>query len=106
SCLRPPVTTPICALSLHDALPIYLERNDGTFGFDHCLKVAGPADFEVCDEGVDDGSNLGVEMANDCASHGGPCLELTFKDDETRSEEHTSELQSPCKPVCRLLLEK
>src|SRR5688500_20179203 len=23
-----------------------------------------------------------------------------------RSEEHTSELQSPCKPVCRLLLEK
>src|SRR5256885_12436368 len=24
----------------------------------------------------------------------------------TRSEEHTSELQSPCKIVCRLLLEK
>src|SRR2546426_5892663 len=30
------------------------------------------------------------------------------KDDErqTRSEEHTSELQSPCNLVCRLLLEK
>src|SRR5256885_7958802 len=26
--------------------------------------------------------------------------------DETRSEEHTSELQSPCNLVCRLLLEK
>src|SRR5205807_9450300 len=26
--------------------------------------------------------------------------------DEVRSEEHTSELQSPCKLVCRLLLEK
>src|SRR5256885_8706471 len=25
---------------------------------------------------------------------------------EARSEEHTSELQSPCKLVCRLLLEK
>src|SRR5256885_3375793 len=25
---------------------------------------------------------------------------------EVRSEEHTSELQSPCNPVCRLLLEK
>src|SRR5256885_10406544 len=25
---------------------------------------------------------------------------------EHRSEEHTSELQSPCNPVCRLLLEK
>src|SRR5256885_12391269 len=27
-------------------------------------------------------------------------------DQETRSEEHTSELQSPCNLVCRLLLEK
>src|SRR6266566_8505996 len=31
------------------------------------------------------------------------CLPLTSK---TRSEEHTSELQSPCNLVCRLLLEK
>src|SRR5256885_8663410 len=28
------------------------------------------------------------------------------RDDEERSEEHTSELQSPCNLVCRLLLEK
>src|SRR2546426_8881023 len=28
------------------------------------------------------------------------------KGDERRSEEHTSELQSPCNLVCRLLLEK
>src|SRR2546426_6176010 len=28
------------------------------------------------------------------------------RDDEQRSEEHTSELQSPCNLVCRLLLEK
>src|SRR5256885_6969460 len=27
-------------------------------------------------------------------------------DDQVRSEEHTSELQSPCNLVCRLLLEK
>src|SRR2546426_7907812 len=38
-------------------------------------------------------------------------LELALLDDEsdatkTRSEEHTSELQSPCNLVCRLLLEK
>src|SRR2546426_3372411 len=32
-------------------------------------------------------------------------LELTIPDD-VRSEEHTSELQSPCNLVCRLLLEK
>src|SRR5256885_10842206 len=29
-----------------------------------------------------------------------------FLDSEIRSEEHTSELQSPCNLVCRLLLEK
>src|SRR5256885_9877223 len=29
-----------------------------------------------------------------------------FPDDRIRSEEHTSELQSPCNLVCRLLLEK
>src|SRR2546426_1779847 len=29
-----------------------------------------------------------------------------IRDAETRSEEHTSELQSPCNLVCRLLLEK
>src|SRR5256885_7261280 len=32
---------------------------------------------------------------------------IRFRDGEvTRSEEHTSELQSPCNLVCRLLLEK
>src|SRR3989454_9241042 len=29
-----------------------------------------------------------------------------FEDGRVRSEEHTSELQSPCNLVCRLLLEK
>src|SRR2546426_7545811 len=29
-----------------------------------------------------------------------------FQTDRVRSEEHTSELQSPCNLVCRLLLEK
>src|SRR2546426_9120702 len=36
-------------------------------------------------------------------------LELEMRDDpmkRLRSEEHTSELQSPCNLVCRLLLEK
>src|SRR5205807_10434238 len=31
---------------------------------------------------------------------------LPRKSDSSRSEEHTSELQSPCNLVCRLLLEK
>src|SRR5256885_520804 len=36
-----------------------------------------------------------------------PCrIEIPHFDAEYRSEEHTSELQSPCNLVCRLLLEK
>src|SRR5256885_1283907 len=33
-------------------------------------------------------------------------VELLFRNCQSRSEEHTSELQSPCNLVCRLLLEK
>src|SRR5256885_6356833 len=33
-------------------------------------------------------------------------LEVVLADGTVRSEEHTSELQSPCNLVCRLLLEK
>src|SRR5256885_12249006 len=35
-----------------------------------------------------------------------PCQINNLKENFTRSEEHTSELQSPCNLVCRLLLEK
>src|SRR5256885_12650265 len=34
------------------------------------------------------------------------CLKVYESTSRTRSEEHTSELQSPCNLVCRLLLEK
>src|SRR2546426_6149771 len=45
-------------------------------------------------------------------SAGGPAVRVTEEErgcthcGKTRSEEHTSELQSPCNLVCRLLLEK
>src|SRR5256885_3195620 len=35
-----------------------------------------------------------------------PCTESIRNTEHPRSEEHTSELQSPCNLVCRLLLEK
>src|SRR2546426_4799218 len=43
--------------------------------------------------------------------HRSPCQQFErgrrpFAECEMRSEEHTSELQSPCNLVCRLLLEK
>src|SRR5256885_6479581 len=69
-------TTEIYTLSLHDALPISVII---VIGDNHLggLKLAKP---------------------------GGPGASHRF--DLHRSEEHTSELQSPCNLVCRLLLEK
>src|SRR2546426_12192269 len=70
-------TTEIYTLSLHDALPICR----------HARGVRIPA--------VVGGSHRprGALRRHAGALHG-------------RSEEHTSELQSPCNLVCRLLLEK
>src|SRR5688500_20024256 len=68
------MATKIYALSLHDALPIYLE-------LDAAANVVAEGVLVVAETGRDK-NTLG------------------------RSEEHTSELQSPCNLVCRLLLEK
>src|SRR5438445_10214670 len=75
-------TTEIYTLSLHDALPIW---------------VCGPAV----------GQNAGGCRESDAVSGrtgAAPVLPLTASD--SRSEEHTSELQSRQYLVCRLLLEK
>src|SRR5256885_12812724 len=76
-------TTEIYTLSLHDALPISREcgaRRRRHHGHEQrLLSLPAP------------GGGSGVREAP-----GAPA----------RSEEHTSELQSPCNLVCRLLLEK
>src|SRR2546426_10754710 len=71
-------TTEIYTLSLHDALPIWRQKPDVS-GIDG-VSVTGAGSFENPFFGSSDFQN--------------------------RSEEHTSELQSPCNLVCRLLLEK
>src|SRR2546426_6910021 len=70
-------TTEIYTLSLHDALPISVR----------CLTSTSRQTYPV-----------GLL----------PCSERFGRrhDRKDRSEEHTSELQSPCNLVCRLLLEK
>src|SRR5256885_12024303 len=70
-------TTEIYTLSLHDALPISSVL---------CGDPGGQAD----------GSGRPVRAVH----------RRTVSRPELRSEEHTSELQSPCNLVCRLLLEK
>src|SRR2546426_8865078 len=48
------------------------------------------------------GSTSGVDFSNNRAA----CATVRMPMLPPRSEEHTSELQSPCNLVCRLLLEK
>src|SRR5256885_16715688 len=79
-------TTEIYTLSLHDALPIFMAGSP--ISIIRIRRLAGralKATF-VPTPSISTKSNL-----------------LTLK---IRSEEHTSELQSPCNLVCRLLLEK
>src|SRR5205807_9892258 len=99
-----PSTTVISTLSLHDALPIYviaaLQTLDPHLGAVALtlLQMPQPAATET----------VLTLLTNDLASHGrdrGDFV-LVLDDYHVRSEEHTSELQSPCNLVCRLLLEK
>src|SRR5256885_6815371 len=69
-------TTEIYTLSLHDALPIF---DPVTIRLPSGLHAATPT---------------------------GPPWPSSTTGVPVRSEEHTSELQSPCNLVCRLLLEK
>src|SRR5947208_14944350 len=73
--------TEIYTLSLHDALPIYLHVVGAKI--DEHAKVRGTRP-DVVERDLDAGRAQSIE----------------------RSEEHTSELQSPDHLVCRLLLEK
>src|SRR3712207_9128307 len=86
-------TTEIYTLSLHDALPISLQRG-----------VAGPA--HVVGAAVD--AAEGAVLAPLVAELGGQHHLVAAAGDglPDRSEEHTSELQSRQYLVCRLLLEK
>src|SRR2546426_3900384 len=77
-------TTEIYTLSLHDALPIF--QGAGAPGRDDVPHVIVDVTIDVQLEGAFD--------------------RVYVDGDNSRSEEHTSELQSPCNLVCRLLLEK
>src|SRR5256885_9295019 len=50
--------------------------------------------------------NLGVEGRGSIHKIANLIIKVSGKKISLRSEEHTSELQSPCNLVCRLLLEK
>src|SRR3712207_7180782 len=82
-------TTEIYTLSLHDALPISLRFASGALGVMDNSRVAG----------------YGYECSSEIVGHRGT-LRIDNHRRVSRSEEHTSELQSRQYLVCRLLLEK
>src|SRR3989454_5126786 len=84
-----------------------LFRSDARPAREH---APAPGEWEADDEvGVDQvvGRPLHVELGEDARgdAHLPPPAPPPHETD-VRSEEHTSELQSPCNLVCRLLLEK
>src|SRR5258708_14587156 len=79
-------TTEIYTLSLHDALPISLGQQPRD-------RLAGAVLHRAADWRRDLFREIDVELIQD-------------RGEQVRSEEHTSELQSPDHLVCRLLLEK
>src|SRR5256885_13231397 len=86
-------TTEIYTLSLHDALPIS-DIGSGPGNFAQIFLENGNEVFAV--EPNSEMRNAGLELLGHRRQY--HSIE--------RSEEHTSELQSPCNLVCRLLLEK
>src|SRR5207244_4870572 len=92
--------------SLHDALPILtmddpFRKTGGARGVHDRVDVLGPHFFHRAGRG----RRQDLTKVDSTFGQVGSALALRTKDNEAlRSEEHTSELQSPDHLVCRLLL--
>ena len=100
--MNDPATTEIYPLSLHDALPIYggVHTNSG---------IGNKAAYLMTDGDTFNGQTvaaLGISKVSAVFYEAQTNLLTSASDyaDLHRSEEHTSELQSPDHLVCRLLL--
>src|SRR5207248_10091921 len=93
-----PSATAIYTLSLHDALPIWRAVRGGG----RALLAGGQSARRTALRRHAPG---GLRRAGDHAAPA-PSAPAPHRRGAARSEEHTSELQSPYDLVCRLLLEK
>src|SRR2546426_8554915 len=92
-----PYTTLFRSGDLVDLLPLHVSRDDE------------PSVLEPLQRGVDRagrGRVTTVQLLLQLLHHLIAVAGLVLEQLEDRSGEHTSELQSPCNLVCRLLLEK
>src|SRR5690606_41981700 len=95
-----PSLSPVPALALHDALPILPRRGEAM----RCRTRGGVGSWVMVSMGSEvEFDGLVVRPGHADAGQAGLALR---GGEEARSEEHTSELQSREKLVCRLLLEK
>src|SRR5207248_11376152 len=103
--LPPPHRTPIYTLSLHDALPIF-GAPIGRWRNVHAAPENLSND-QLHSIGIVEGRKATIEFESGVIVSG-RVEKIVRQDDRLllRSEEHTSELQSPYDLVCRLLLEK
>src|SRR5256885_13309709 len=99
-------TTEIYTLSLHDALPIYFQQRLFDQVDQHVVHAVGLFAVEIAEIPLQAFTHalFDVLVAHTVIPAGSPNSALVAP--ASRSEEHTSELQSPCNLVCRLLLEK
>src|SRR2546430_5116453 len=94
--------TEISTLPLPDALPIYRgEVAVRVIRALHELGVEAVAVYSTADAG-----GLHTRLADRAVCIGPPAAAESYLNMPSRSEEHTSELQSQSNLVCRLLLEK
>src|SRR5256885_5984061 len=73
------------------------------------ILAAGGSALKAVEEAVvvmEDDETFDAARGSFLTSDGKVPMDALIMDGGTRSEEHTSELQSPCNLVCRLLLEK
>src|SRR5688500_3327396 len=106
-CLTASACTPSYALSLHDALPIFRKlpvREPNRLVLFKSLSDAkfSPGGYN----GVSDRDESGRTVRTSFPFQAYARLRERKGDAVSRSEEHTSELQSPCNLVCRLLLDR
>src|SRR5205807_6724264 len=102
----PPARLPLLAFALRAALPIsgptcrWASKGELPRAARRSVLLAELV-HAAC--GVDDLLLAGIERMAEDRRHRRPRGQVPQEED--RSEEHTSELQSPCNLVCRLLLE-
>src|SRR5688500_20110547 len=92
-------TTETYARALHDALPIS-DRQEKR------IDPQEPVHVEIPEIGRRERVALMDESVRDDVSRNAEEQPYRGPSRHVRSEEHTSELQSPCNLVCRILLEK